>query len=128
MRQVLDGKIAQYVAVARRNGKDWYVGAMTNWSPRELEIDFSFLPDRNFSLQAYQDGVNADRMGSDYKMTKTQVNRGTKLNVKLAPGGVGRADHAVEFFRYEEKADSSADAALGMTVLVAVNHMTNGSW
>jgi len=74
--KVLDGKIAQYVAVARRNGKDWYVGAMTNWSPRELEIDFSFLPDRNFSLQAYQDGVNADRMGSDYKMTKTQVNRG----------------------------------------------------
>jgi alpha-glucosidase len=85
--KVLDGKIAQYVAVARRNGKDWYVGAMTNWSPRELEIDFSFLPEGNFSLQAYQDGVNADRMGSDYKMTKTQVNRGTKLKIKLAPGG-----------------------------------------
>jgi alpha-glucosidase len=60
---------------------------MTNWSPRELEIDFSFLPEGNFTLQAYQDGVNADRMGSDYKMTKTQVNRGTKLKVKLAPGG-----------------------------------------
>jgi alpha-glucosidase len=85
--KVLDGKIAQYVAVARRNGKDWYVGAMTNWSPRELEIDFSFLPEGNFSLQAYQDGVNADRMGSDYTMTKTPVNRGTKLKIKLAPGG-----------------------------------------
>jgi len=85
--KVLDGKIAQYVAVARRNGKDWYVGAMTNWSPRELEIDFSFLPEGNFSLQAYQDGVNADRMGSDYKMVKSQVNRGTKLKIKLAPGG-----------------------------------------
>jgi len=85
--KVLDGKIAQYVAVARRNGKDWYVGAMTNWSPRELEIDFSFLPEGNFTLQAYQDGVNADRMGSDYKMSKTQVNRGTKLKIKLAPGG-----------------------------------------
>jgi alpha-glucosidase len=85
--KVLDGKIAQYVAVARRNGKDWYVGAMTNWSPREMEIDFSFLPEGNFTLQAYQDGVNADRMGSDYKMTKSQVNRGTKLKVKLAPGG-----------------------------------------
>ncbi len=85
--KVLDGKIAQYVAVARRNGKDWYVGAMTNWSPRELEIDFSFLPEGNFTLQAYQDGVNADRMGSDYKMVKSQVNRGTKLKIKLAPGG-----------------------------------------
>jgi alpha-glucosidase len=85
--KVLDGKIAQYVAVARRNGKDWYVGAMTNWSPRELEIDFSFLPEGNFTLQAYQDGVNADRMGSDYKMVKSQVNRGTKMKIKLAPGG-----------------------------------------
>jgi len=85
--KVLDGKIAQYVAVARRNGRDWYVGAMTNWSPREMEIDFSFLPEGNFTLQAYQDGVNADRMGSDYKMVKSQVNRGTKLKIKLAPGG-----------------------------------------
>jgi len=85
--KVLDGKIAEYVAVARRNGKDWYVGAMTNWSPREMEIDFSFLPEGNFTLQAYQDGVNADRMGSDYKMSKTAVNRGTKLKITLAPGG-----------------------------------------
>ncbi len=85
--KVLDGKIAQYVAVARRNGKDWYVGAMTNWSPREMEIDFSFLLEGNFTLQAYQDGVNADRMGSDYKMVKSQVNRSTKLKIKLAPGG-----------------------------------------
>jgi len=85
--KVLDGKIAQYVAVARRNGKDWYVGAMTNWSARELDIDFSFLPEGTFSLQAYQDGVNADRMGSDYKMSKAQVNRGTKLKIGLAPGG-----------------------------------------
>jgi len=85
--RVLDAKIAQYVAVARRNGNDWYVGAMTNWLPREMEIDFSFLPEGNFTLQAYQDGVNADRMGSDYKMVKSQVNRGTKLKIKLAPGG-----------------------------------------
>jgi alpha-glucosidase len=85
--KVLDGKIAQYVAVARRNGRDWYVGAMTNWSPREMEIDFSFLPEGNFTLQAYQDGVNADRLGSDYKMAKSQVNRATKLRIKLAPGG-----------------------------------------
>jgi len=85
--KVLDGRIAQYVAVARRNGKDWYVGAMTNWSPRELELDFSFLPEGNFNMESFQDGANADRMGSDYKMVKTQVNRETKLKIALAPGG-----------------------------------------
>ena len=85
--KALDGRIGQYVAVARRNGSDWYVGAMTNWTGRELEIDFSFLPEGNFQMDAYQDGENADRMGSDYKLVKTQVNRTTKLKIKLAPGG-----------------------------------------
>jgi len=85
--KVLDARIAEYALVARRSGKDWYVGAMTDWTPRELEVDFSFLPEGNFALQAYEDGVNADRYGSDYKMLKQSVNRATKLKIKLAPGG-----------------------------------------
>ena len=85
--KALDGKIGQYVAMARRNGADWYVGAMTNWSPRELEINLSFLPEGNFQMDAYQDGQNADRMGSDYKLVRMQVNRTTKLRIKLASGG-----------------------------------------
>jgi len=85
--KVLDAQIAEYVAVARRNGSDWYVGAMSNWTPRDLEIDFSFLPEGNFRMEAYQDGVNADRFASDYKLIRTQVNRTTKLKIHLAPGG-----------------------------------------
>jgi len=85
--KVLDGKIAEYVVVARRNGRDWYVGAMTNWTDREVEIDLSFLPDGNYSMEAYQDGLNADRYGSDYKQVKTHVSKTSKLKVKLAPGG-----------------------------------------
>src|SRR5438034_184304 len=90
--KVLDGRIAEYVLVARRNGNDWYVGAMTDWTARELEVDFSFLPEGNFSMEAYQDGVNADRMAGDYKKIKMQVNKSTKLKIKLAPGG-GWAAH-----------------------------------
>ena len=90
--KALDGKIAEYVAVARKSGNDWYVGAMNNWTARELEIDFSFLPAGEFSLDAYQDGVNADRYASDYKLVKTKVNNTTKLKIKLAPGG-GWAAH-----------------------------------
>jgi len=85
--KVLDARIADYVLVARRNGADWYVGAMTDWTPRELEIDFSFLPDGKFQMEAYQDGANADRNGSDYKLLKSQVNKGSKLKIQLAPGG-----------------------------------------
>ena len=50
--RVLDAKIADYVVVARRSGRDWYVGAMTDWTPRELEIDFSFLPAGSFQMES----------------------------------------------------------------------------
>jgi alpha-glucosidase len=85
--RVLDARIAEYVLVARKNGRDWYVGSMTDWDARDLEVDFSFLPEGNFTLEAYQDGVNADRDARDYKKTTTQVNRATKLKIHLAPGG-----------------------------------------
>ncbi len=85
--KVLDAKIGEYVLVARRSGKDWYVGAMTNWTGRELEVDLSFLPPGNFSMDAYQDGVNADRLASDYRRTKSQVSNTKKIKIVLAPGG-----------------------------------------
>jgi alpha-glucosidase len=85
--KVLAGKIADYVVVARRNGREWYVGAMNDWTARSLDLDFSFLPDGNFTMEAYQDGVNADRAASDYKKTTTQVNKATRLKIQLAPGG-----------------------------------------
>ena len=85
--KVLDARIAEYVVVARRNGHDWYVGAMSDWTAHNLEIDLSFLPEGNFTMDAYQDGVNADRQASDYKKTTLQVNRTTKVKLPLASGG-----------------------------------------
>jgi alpha-glucosidase len=83
----LGGQISEYVVMARRKGSDWYVGAMSDWTARDLDIDLSFLPAGNFTMEAYQDGVNADRMASDYKKVTMQVNKSTKLKVHLAPGG-----------------------------------------
>jgi alpha-glucosidase len=85
--KVLDAKIADYVVVARRNGREWYIGAMTDWTPREIEVDLSFLPDGKFQMAAYEDGVNADPMASDYKLVRSQVIKASKLKIKLAPGG-----------------------------------------
>ena len=85
--KVLDAKLGEYVLVARRNGRDWYIGALTNWTGRDLEVDLSFLPSGSFTMEAYQDGVNADRLASDYAKTKTQVTSSKKLKITLAPGG-----------------------------------------
>jgi alpha-glucosidase len=85
--RVLDAKIAEYVVVARRNGSDWYIGAMTNWTPRDLEIDLGFLGEGSLRMETYQDGVNANRMASDYKLLKGPVNKDARLKIHLAEGG-----------------------------------------
>lgn len=83
----LDGKVAEYAAVARRKGDTWYVGAMTNWSPRELTIDFSFLNPGEYSAVIFSDGINADRDATDYKKEITRIKDGDKLKIKLMNGG-----------------------------------------
>ncbi len=85
---VIDAKVADYIAVARKNGNDWYVGAMTDWTPRELIVDFSFLEaGKLFTAAIYQDGINADRNANDYKKVTRTITKGDKLTIKLAPGG-----------------------------------------
>jgi alpha-glucosidase len=79
--------VAEYVAVARKKGDTWYIGAMTNWTPRELTIDFSFLDNGNYKAEIFSDGINADRDATDYKKEIINVTKGDKLTVKLMNGG-----------------------------------------
>lgn len=92
----LDAKVGDYIVVARRSGDQWYVGAMTDWTLRELKVDLSFLPDGVYKLESWSDGVNADRNGKDFRYRTQQVSSSDKLTIKLAPGGgwVGRLQSA----------------------------------
>lgn len=85
--RVLHAKMGDYVVIARRHNQDWYVGAMTDWTSRELDINLSFLPPGRHELDEYKDGVNADRIGSDYRRVRSIVENKTRLSIKLAPGG-----------------------------------------
>ncbi|QBG48534.1 glycoside hydrolase family 97 protein [Verrucomicrobia bacterium S94] len=84
---VLDAKYSDYVVIARRNGDTWYVGAMTDWTPRDLDVDFSFLPKGKYTIDIWQDGANADKRATDYKKVSTKIKAGEKMNIHLAPGG-----------------------------------------
>ncbi|MCC8407545.1 glycoside hydrolase family 97 protein [Mucilaginibacter sp. UR6-1] len=81
------GKVGEHVAIARRNGDTWYVGAMTNWDARDLEIDLSFLPKGTYEAEIFKDGVNADRDAADYVRELVKVSAGEKLKVHLSSGG-----------------------------------------
>jgi len=84
---VMDGKIGEYIVTARKKGADWYIGAMTNWTARELEMDLSFLGPADYRATLCEDGVNADRYASDYTLTQKNLKRGERLRIRMAPGG-----------------------------------------
>lgn len=85
--KVLAAKMGDYVCIARRRGGDWYIGAMTDWTGRTLDIDLSFLPPGRFQMSSFEDGPNAERTGHDYKSTTREITRTTRLKITLAPGG-----------------------------------------
>jgi len=83
----LDGKVGEYVAVARRSGNIWYVGATTDWTERSIDLDLSFLGKGNFEAEVYCDGVNSDRTPSDYQKIKMEIPSSRKLTINMASGG-----------------------------------------
>ena len=84
---VLDGKMGEYIITARRSGETWYIGGITNWDDRDLEVDLSFLGDKAYTGKLFKDGVNAHRIARDYKSETVQAKKGDKMKLHLAPGG-----------------------------------------
>jgi len=85
--KVLSGEPPKFVAIARRKNKVWYLGAMTNWDARDLEIPLSFLGAGEFEAQIFADGPDADKVATSLNITKKRVKASDKLNIRLAPGG-----------------------------------------
>jgi alpha-glucosidase len=84
---VLDAKVGEYIVLARKNGDNWYLAAMTNWDKRELSIDLSKVVNGSFTMEEYVDGINADRHGNDYKKMVSQIDTSVSKTIKMAPGG-----------------------------------------
>ena len=87
----LDGRIGEYAAIARRKGDAWYVGVMTNWDARRLELDLSaFLPAGTYRVEFFRDGPNASRAARDFVHGQQHVSvdgAGQGFAVEMAPGG-----------------------------------------
>jgi alpha-glucosidase len=85
---VLEAAVADYIVLARRNGENWYLAAMTDWEPRDFNINLSFL-DKNtdYSVQIYKDGINANRNAMDYKLDHKTMSSITSLKIQMSSGG-----------------------------------------
>ncbi len=83
----LAGNVGEYVVITRRNGDTWFTAGMTNWTPREIDIDFSFLPPGEYEAKIMKDGINADKFAQDYVIETFDVNATTSKNISLVSGG-----------------------------------------
>jgi alpha-glucosidase len=85
--KVLNGKPAKYITVARQHGDAWFLGSMTNWEARDLEMPLDFLGKGQYEAQIFSDGPDADTVGTSLAISKKRVGQSDNLNVHLAPGG-----------------------------------------
>ncbi len=85
--RVLNGVPPKYITIARRRGNEWFLGSITDWDARELDVPLSFLGSGAWDADIYADGPNAAAQPKDSVVEKRRVNARTVLKLKLAPGG-----------------------------------------
>lgn len=83
----LDCKLSHYIHIARRKGDVWYVGGMNDWSIRKTLVDLSFLPNTDYYVEIFCDGLNSDRNASDYRKIMKKLPVDKKLKIVMYPGG-----------------------------------------
>jgi alpha-glucosidase len=85
--RVLNGEPGEYVTIARRNGQDWFLGSMTNWDGRTLDLPLTFLGPGTYEAEIYADADDAAQYPKGVSIQKKTVNAGMHLTATLAPGG-----------------------------------------
>lgn len=83
----LNGAVGKYISIARQKGDTWYVGSLTNWDARTLELDLSFLGNGCFTAEVFRDGANANRIATDYKKEIVDIPLNRKMKITMAQGG-----------------------------------------
>jgi hypothetical protein len=86
--KVLNGQIGQYLTTARKKGDTWYLGAITNWDSRTMNIPLSFLGSGSYNVVLFEDGPNAGTTNArDVNRQEITVTAQDTLSVDLASGG-----------------------------------------
>jgi alpha-glucosidase len=85
--KVLNGQPGEYIAIARRNGRSWWLGAMSNWQARDLTLPLRFLGPGKYTAEIYADADDAAQYAKNVSIRKQTVDANMTLSVKMAPGG-----------------------------------------
>ena len=85
---IASGELGKYIVTVRKKDVNWYIGGMTNWDERDVQLDFSFLPEGVFyTAVLFKDGVNANKQAEDYRKETIRIDKDSRLTLHLASGG-----------------------------------------
>lgn len=85
---IASGELGKYIVAVRKKDVNWYIGGMTNWDERDVQLDFSFLPEgMSYTAVLFKDGVNANKQAEDYRKETIRINKDSRLTLHLASGG-----------------------------------------
>lgn len=85
--RVLNGKPGEFATIARRHGAEWYLGSITNWTPRTMNVRLDFLAKGSFRAEIYEDAADASTRPKHVAIRKQVVHGGQLLTLHLAAGG-----------------------------------------
>ena len=86
--KALEGKIGEYVVIARRKGNVWYVAGMCDWNGKKISLNLSkFLSKGTYKAEIFTDGVNADKIATIAKREVKNVNSTDVLDIEMKSGG-----------------------------------------
>lgn len=85
---IASGELVKYIVTVRKKDVNWYIGGMTNWDERDVQLDFSFLPEgMSYTAVLFKDGVNANKQAEDYRKETIRIDKDSRLTLHLASGG-----------------------------------------
>ena len=85
---IASGELGKYIVTVRKKDVNWYIGGMTNWDERDVQLDFSFLPEgMSYTAVLFKDGVNANKQAEDYRNETIRIDKDSRLTLHLASGG-----------------------------------------
>jgi alpha-glucosidase len=85
--RIIGGTPGEFIITARRKGKDWFLGAITNTSGRSLSIPLSFLDQgRKYEASIYTDDASVPT-ATHVRVGQMKVAQKTILKAKLWPSG-----------------------------------------
>jgi alpha-glucosidase len=81
------GTVGEYVAVARRKGDTWYLGGITDWTSRTVNLPLEFLGEGEYMAKLYLDASLNGEEPNEIRQEKRTLSADDVLSVELASGG-----------------------------------------